>query len=98
MPRTWIEERVDFAAIAARIAAIRPPTLTLEDVVTRLRPQLAAARKRGVTWTQLADGLRDEGFPIGARPLQSLVEEGTRTDDAQETAPAPPRQPDDAAS
>ena len=76
MPKTYVAADIDFKAIEAHLATLQPSTLTLDEVVERIRPQLKAARKRGVTWRQLVEALHADGIRVGVRRLQAIVEKG----------------------
>ena len=74
--RTFNEVDVDFGAIEAALEKLPTPTITLGDVLERLRPSLVEQRKRGVSIGQMREVLKGYGVEIGERSLKRFVETG----------------------
>lgn len=74
--RSFYEADVDFDAIAGDLAKLRPPRLTLEDVLARLREPMLEKRRQGVSLAQIREVLKARGVEIGERSLKSYLEKG----------------------
>lgn len=72
----FLAEEIDFEGIQRKMAALEPPKLALEEVLTRLRPGMQEQRKRGVTVEQLAQVLKETGIEVGVRNLKNFIEKG----------------------
>ena len=98
MSRTYVESQLDFQALQAGIASIDPPTITASDVLERLRPQIMAAHKRGVTAVQLRDYFKNKKIHVSAADItrfitgqesrQKKARQPTAAGKAHETPPA----------
>ena len=73
MSRTYVESQLDFAAMQAGMAAIDPPTITATEVLERLRPQIMAAHKRGVTAEQIRDYLKTHKIQVAAADITGFI-------------------------
>ena len=97
MPRTFVEAHLDLQAVGADIAALEPPTITLDEVLDRLGPQITAASQRGATHEQIRDSLKGHGIVVSVSAVARIVtgddapppKKGTRTK-ARSTQPPPP--------
>ena len=74
--RRFNEAEVDFDAIAGDLAKLRPPRLTLEDVLARLREAMIEKRRQGVSVAQIREVLKARGIEIGERSLKRYLEKG----------------------
>ena len=75
MPRTnYVETHLDFGAIADDLGAIEPPTITLRQILERIRPQLEGSRKRGVTYEQMSKTLKTHGIVASGRAIREFME------------------------
>ena len=92
--RSFNEADIDFEQISADFAKLTPPKLRLEEVLGRLREDMVAQLRRGVSVAQLREVLRERGIEIGERSLASFIKNGVlpgrraRSEDASQTAPA----------
>ena len=74
--RSFNEADLDFDAIAGDLAKLRPPKVTLEDVLGKLREPMLDKRRQGVSVAQIREVLRARGIEIGERSLKSYLEKG----------------------
>ncbi len=74
--RSFNEADIDFGAIAGDLAKLRPPRLTLEDVLERVREPMLEKRRQGVSIAQIREVLKARGVEIGERSLKSYLEKG----------------------
>ena len=74
MARTYVESHIDLPSIEADIAAIDPPTITVEEVLDRLAPTLVAAHRKGVTAEQLRDRLKAHKITVSVAAITALIE------------------------
>ncbi|MCY4549878.1 MAG: hypothetical protein OXC28_16050 [Defluviicoccus sp.] len=74
--RRFNEADVDFDAIAGDLAKLRPPRLTLEDVLARLREPMIEKRRQGVSVAQIREVLKARGIEVGERSLKKYLEKG----------------------
>lgn len=75
MARTFVEAHVDFPSIEADLAAIKPPSITTEDVLERLTPAIRAAIDRGATNDQIHESLEAHGI-TGAKTAIANIRAG----------------------
>ena len=74
--RSFNEADVDFDAITGDLAKLKPPRLTLEDVLERVREPMLEKRRQGVSIAQIREVLKARGIEIGERSLKSYLEKG----------------------
>ena len=74
--RSFNEADIDFDAITGDLAKLRPPRLTLEDVLERLRQPMLEKRRQGVSLGQIREVLKSRGVEVGERSLKSYLEKG----------------------
>ncbi len=74
--RSFNEADIDFDAIAGDLAKLRPPRLTLEDVLERVRGPMLEKRRQGVSLAQIREVLKSRGVEVGERSLKSYLEKG----------------------
>ena len=74
--RSFNEADVDFDAIEGDLSKLRPPRLTLEDVLARLRESMIEKRRQGVSVAQIREVLKARGIEIGERSLKRFLEKG----------------------
>lgn len=74
MSRTYVENHLDFPALGAGLAAIEPPTITAEEVLERLAPQITGAHRRGVTVAQIRDYLKAHKIQVSADDLTRFLD------------------------
>ena len=72
----FIAEEIDFEKIKKGMAALEPPKLALEEVLSKLRPSMHEQRKRGVTVEQLVGLLKESGIEVGVRNLKHFIDKG----------------------
>ena len=76
MVRMFREDAVDFEGIRADLAVLQPRRISEEDVLSRLRKDLIAHRKRGVVLEDLCEALKVRGVAIGVSKLRRFLETG----------------------
>ena len=74
--RRYNESDIDFGAIAADLAKLAPPKLSLKDVLDRLRERMLEQRAKGVTAAQMHEVLKMRGVEIGERSLKAFLDKG----------------------
>ena len=74
MSRTYVENHLDFPALGAGLSAIEPPTITAEEVLERLAPQITGAHRRGVTIAQIRDFLKAHKIQVTADELTRFLD------------------------
>ena len=97
MAHTFVEAHVDFPAIEADLVAIRPPTVTLDEILERLAPSIRAASQRGATNEQIRDSLRPHGIRVSVAAVariaagkEAAAAKKSRGAKAARAAPEPP--------
>ena len=76
MARRYNEWDIDFDAIDADLAKLAPPTLSLKNVLDRLRGRLLEQQAKGVTVAQMHEVLTARGIQMGERSLKVFFGEG----------------------
>ena len=94
MSRTYVESHLDLQAIEADIAAIEPPTITQDEVLERLAPQIVSAHRRGVTAEQIRDSLKAHRIQASAAAITRLIEGRTQAPGKTPAKPATRKTPD----
>ena len=74
--RRYNEWDIDFDAIDADLAKLVPPSLSLKDVLDRLRGRLLEQQAKGVTVAQMHEVLTARGIHLGERSLKVFLEKG----------------------
>ena len=74
--RRYNEWDIDFEAIDADLAKLAPPTLSLKEVLDRLRDRLLEQQAKGVTVAQMHEVLTARGIHLGERSLKVFLEKG----------------------
>ena len=74
--RRYNEWDIDFDAIDADLAKLKPPALSLKDVLDRLRDRLLEQQAKGVTLAQMHEVLTARGIHLGERSLKVFLEKG----------------------
>ena len=74
MAKTFIETHIDIPAIEADLAAIEPPTITLNEVLVRLAPTLVAAHRKGATAEQIRDRLKAHKIQASVAAINDVIE------------------------
>ena len=74
--RRYNEWEIDFDAIDSDLAKLAPPTLSLKDVLDRLRGRLLEQQAKGVTVAQMHEVLTARGIHLGERSLKVFLEKG----------------------
>ncbi len=76
---------VDAATIEAARAALRdvppmkPSTFSKRDAVISLKKEIEAMRKKGYTWSDVSDKLREVGLDVAAASVRSYMSEPSKT-------------------
>ena len=73
MARTFVEAHMDFPAIEAGLAGLKAPTITTDEVVDRVSPQIIAAARRGVTHAQIRDALKEHGIIVSGATIARIA-------------------------
>ena len=90
MAKTFVETHIDLPTIEADLAAIEPPTITLDQVLARLAPALVAAHRKGVTAEQLRDRLKAHKIMASVAAITDVIEAKNKPPRrARSTSPAP---------
>ncbi len=73
MVRTFVEAHMDFPAIEARLAALEAPTITTDEAIERVTPQIVSAARRGVTHEQIRDALKEHGIIVSLAAISRII-------------------------
>ena len=73
MARTFVEAHMNFPAIEASLASLEAPTITTDQVVDRVSPQIISAARRGVTHEQIRDALKEHGIIVPVAAINRIV-------------------------
>ena len=76
MVRMFREDAVDFEHIRADLVSLQPRRISEEEVLSRLRKDLIAHRKRGIALEDLCEVLKARGVAIGVSKLRRFLETG----------------------
>ena len=93
MSRTYVKNHLDFHAIETDIATIEPTTITQDEVLETLAPQIVAAHRRGVTAEQIRDSLKRHRIQVSAAAITRLIEGRTQAPGKTGTQPATRKTP-----
>ena len=67
---------VNYVEIDAELAALEPPTVTLQEVLERLDERVREMQSQGVTAEQMLGVLKSHGINIGAQRFRKYLATG----------------------
>ena len=74
--RSYNEADLDFDAISGDLGKLVPPRVSLEEVLARVRDQMVAQRRKGVSVAQMREVLNRRGIDISERALRIYLDKG----------------------
>lgn len=74
--RRFNEADIDFDGIAGDLSRLKPPKLSLEEVLARLREPMLEKQRQGVSVAQMCAVLKVRGIAVGERSLKTYLAKG----------------------
>jgi hypothetical protein len=90
MARAIEHERIEAARSRLRALPEKPRTpkaFSIAEAIRQIKTEVRAALKRGYTFDEIAQALKEDGIDVGTPTLKSYVSRGNKKRSAAKTAP-----------